>query len=126
MGTIDEDGTLYIKGRCKSMILTETGQNIYPEQIEDKLNNLPLVMESLVLENNGKLYGLVVPDFALCEKEHIDKAKLGEIMNENLKLLNQQVAAYERLVSIIIYPTEFEKTPKRSIKRYLYDVSKLV
>ena len=126
MGTIDEDGTLYIKGRCKTMILTNTGQNIYPEQIEDKLNNLPLVSESLVLENNGKLYGLVVPDFALCEKEGIDKVRLNEIMNENLKALNEQVAAYERLVSIIIYPNEFEKTPKRSIKRYLYDISKLV
>ena len=125
MGTIDEDGTLYIKGRCKSMILTETGQNIYPEQIEDKLNNLPLVTESLVLENNGKLYGLVVPDFALCEKEGIDKVRLNEIMNENLKMLNSQVAAYERLVSIIVYPKEFEKTPKKSIKRYLYDISKL-
>jgi long-chain acyl-CoA synthetase len=126
MGTIDEDGTIYIKGRCKSMILTETGQNIYPEQIEDKLNNLPLVSESLVLESGGKLYGLVVPDFALCEKEHIDRVKLEEIMQENLKMLNNQVAAYERLVRIIIYPNEFEKTPKRSIKRYLYDISKLV
>ena len=125
MGTIDEDGTLYIKGRCKSMILTETGQNIYPEQIEDKLNNLPLVTESLVLENKGKLYGLVVPDFALCEKEGIDKVRLNEIMNENLKTLNSQVAAYERLASIIIYRNEFEKTPKKSIKRYLYDISKL-
>ena len=81
---------------------------------------------ALVLENGGKLYGLVVPDFALCEKEGIDKDKLNEIMNENLKSLNDQVAAYERLVRIIIYPNEFEKTPKRSIKRYLYDVSKLV
>ncbi len=126
MGTVDEDGTIYIKGRCKTMILTDTGQNIYPEQIEDKLNNLPLVAESLVLENNGKLYGLVVPDFALCEKEHIDRTRLEEIMNENLKMLNEQVAAYERLVRIVIYPNEFEKTPKRSIKRYLYDISKLV
>ena len=126
MGTIDEDGTLYIKGRCKTMILTETGQNIYPEQIEDKLNNLPLVAESLVLESTGKLYGLVVPDFAICEKEGIDKIRLNEIMDENLKTLNSQVAAYERLVSIVVYPTEFEKTPKKSIKRYLYDISKLV
>jgi long-chain acyl-CoA synthetase len=120
MGIMDPDGTIYIKGRCKTMILTDTGQNIYPEQIEDKLNNLPLVAESLVLENGGKLYGLVVPDFALCEKEHIDKERLNEIMNENLKTLNEQVAAYERLVRIIIYPNEFEKTPKKSIKRYLY------
>ena len=125
MGTMDDDGTLYIKGRCKTMILTSTGQNIYPEQIEDKLNNLPLVLESLVLERDGKLYGLVVPDFEQCETLKIDKAALEATMKENLKLLNEQVAAYERLVSITIYPTEFEKTPKRSIKRYLYDVSRL-
>ena len=125
MGTIDEDGTIYIKGRCKTMILTDTGQNIYPEQIEDKLNNMPLVMESLVLENEGKLYGLVVPDFDHCEKEGIDRTKLEEIMNDNLKTLNQQVAAYERLVSLTIHLDEFEKTPKRSIKRYLYDVKRL-
>ena len=125
MGIMDPDGTIYIKGRCKTMILTDTGQNIYPEQIEDKLNNMPLVMESLVLENGGKLYGLVVPDFEHCEKEGIDRAGLEEIMKENLKMLNEQVAAYERLVSITIHLDEFEKTPKRSIKRYLYDVKKL-
>ena len=125
MGIMDPDGTVYIKGRCKTMILTDTGQNIYPEQIEDKLNNMPLVMESLVLENDGKLYGLVVPDFDHCEKEGIDRSRLEEIMKENLKNLNEQVAAYERLVSITIHIDEFEKTPKRSIKRYLYDVKKL-
>jgi long-chain acyl-CoA synthetase len=107
------------------MILTDTGQNIYPEQIEDKLNNMPLVLESLVLENEGKLYGLVVPDFDQCEKEGIDRTQLEDIMKENLKNLNEQVAAYERLVSIAIHQSEFEKTPKRSIKRYLYDVKRL-
>ena len=125
MGVMDADGTVYIKGRCKTMILTDTGQNIYPEQIEDKLNNMPLVMESLVLENEGKLYGLVVPDFDHCEKEGISREQLEEIMNENLKNLNQQVAVYERLVSITIHISEFEKTPKRSIKRYLYDVKRM-
>ena len=125
MGVMDPDGTVYIKGRCKTMILTDTGQNIYPEQIEDKLNNMPLVLESLVLENEGKLYGLVVPDFDQCEKEGIDRAQLEDIMKENLKNLNEQVAAYERLVSIAIHQSEFEKTPKRSIKRYLYDVKRL-
>ena len=125
MGTIDDDGTLYIRGRCKTMILTGSGQNIYPEEIEDKLNNMPLVLESLVLENDGKLYGLVVPDFETCERENIDRATLEQMMSENLKQLNSQVAAYERLVSISIYPSEFEKTPKKSIKRYLYNVSKL-
>ena len=125
MGVMDPDGTIYIKGRCKTMILTDTGQNIYPEQIEDKLNNMPLVLESLVLENEGKLYGLVVPDFDHCEKEGIDRTQLEEIMKENLKSLNEQVAAYERLVTIAIHTSEFEKTPKRSIKRYLYDVKRL-
>ncbi len=125
MGVMDEDGTIYIKGRCKTMILTSTGQNIYPEQIEDKLNNLPLVLESLVLESEGKLYGLVVPDFEQCEKLGLDKAAIEEQMKENLKMLNEQIAVYERLISITIYPKEFEKTPKRSIKRYLYDISKL-
>ena len=125
MGTVDLDGTLYIRGRCKTMILTGSGQNIYPEEIEDKLNNMPLILESLVLENEGKLYGLVVPDFETCEREGIDRATLEQTMNENLKLLNSQVAAYERLVSLNIYPSEFEKTPKKSIKRYLYNVSKL-
>ncbi len=125
MGTLDDDGTLYIRGRCKTMILTSTGQNIYPEEIEDKLNNMPLVLESLILEQGGKLYGLVVPDFETCEKEGIDKETLKQTMDENLKLLNSQVAAYERIVSLTIYPSEFEKTPKKSIKRYLYNVSKL-
>ena len=125
MGVMDADGTVYIKGRCKTMILTDTGQNIYPEQIEDKLNNMPLVMESLVLENEGKLYGLVVPDFTQCEKEGISRGQLEAIMADNLKMLNQQVAAYERLVSITIHISEFEKTPKRSIKRYLYDVKRM-
>ena len=125
MGVLDADGIVYIKGCCKTMILTDTGQNIYPEQIEDKLNNMPLVMESLVLENEGKLYGLVVPDFTHCEKEGISREQLETIMADNLKMLNQQVAAYERLVSITIHISEFEKTPKRSIKRYLYDVKRL-
>ena len=125
MGTIDADGTLYIRGRCKTMILTSTGQNIYPEEIEDKLNNMPLVLESLVLEHGSKLYGLVVPDFETCEKEGIDRAALEQTMEENLKLLNSQVAAYERVSSLTIYPSEFEKTPKKSIKRYLYNVGKL-
>ena len=125
MGTMDVDGTLYIRGRCKTMILTGSGQNIYPEEIEDKLNNMPLVLESLVLENDGKLYGLVVPDFETCEREGIDRQTLEATMAENLKALNAQIAAYERLVSISIYPSEFEKTPKKSIKRYLYNASKL-
>lgn len=125
MGTADPDGTLYIRGRSKTMILTGSGQNIYPEEIEDKLNNMYLVLESLVLENNGRLHALVVPDYEQAEREGVDKSDLPQIMENNLKELNEIVAGYERVAAITIYPTEFEKTPKRSIKRYLYDVSLL-
>ena len=125
MGTVDPDGTLYIRGRSKTMILTRSGQNIYPEEIEDKLNNMYLVLESLVLEHNGKLHALVVPDYEQAEREGVDKNDLPQIMENNLKELNTVVAGYEHVAAITIYPTEFEKTPKRSIKRYLYNVTLL-
>ena len=125
MGTVDPDGTLYIRGRSKTMILTGSGQNIYPEEIEDKLNNMDLVLESLVLEHNGKLHALVVPDYEQAEREGVDKNDLPQIMENNLKELNTVVAGYEHVAAITIYPTEFEKTPKRSIKRYLYNVTLL-
>ena len=125
MGTVDPDGTLYIRGRSKTMILTGSGQNIYPEEIEDKLNNMYLVLESLVLEHNGKLHALVVPDYEQAEREGVDRNDLPQIMENNLKELNTVVAGYEHVAAITIYPTEFEKTPKRSIKRYLYNVTLL-
>ena len=125
MGTVDPNGTLYIRGRSKTMILTGSGQNIYPEEIEDKLNNMYLVLESLVLEHNGKLHALVVPDYEQAEREGVDKNDLPQIMENNLKELNTVVAGYEHVAAITIYPTEFEKTPKRSIKRYLYNVTLL-
>ena len=125
MGTVDPDGMLYIRGRSKTMILTGSGQNIYPEEIEDKLNNMYLVLESLVLEHNGKLHALVVPDYEQAEREGVDKNDLPQIMENNLKELNTVVAGYEHVAAITIYPTEFEKTPKRSIKRYLYNVTLL-
>ena len=125
MGTVDPDGTLYIRGRSKTMILTGSGQNIYPEEIEDKLNNMYLVLESLVLEHNGKLHALVVPDYEQAEREGVDKNDLPQIVENNLKELNTVVAGYEHVAAITIYPTEFEKTPKRSIKRYLYNVTLL-
>ena len=125
MGTVDPDGTLYIRGRSKTMILTGSGQNIYPEEIEDKLNNMYLVLESLVLEHNGKLHALVVPDYEQAEREGVDKNDLPQIMENNLKELNTVVAGYEPVAALTLYPTEFEKTPKRSIKRYLYNVTLL-
>ena len=126
MGTMDPDGTLYIRGRSKTMILSGNGQNIYPEEIEDKLNNMYLVLESLILEGeNGRLKALVVPDYEQAENEGVDKQELPQIMENNLQELNTQLAAYARVAEITIYPTEFEKTPKRSIKRYLYAPSLL-
>ena len=126
MGTMDPDGTLYIRGRSKTMILSGNGQNIYPEEIEDKLNNMYLVLESLVIDvGEGRLRAMVVPDYEQAEAEGVDKNDLPEIMQNNLKELNTQLAAYERVAEIVLYPTEFEKTPKRSIKRYLYSPSLL-
>ena len=126
MATMDPDGTLYIRGRSKTMILSGNGQNIYPEEIEDKLNNMYLVLESLVLDaGNGKIKALVVPDYEQAEAEGVDKADLPQIMQNNLQELNAQLAAYERISGIALSPNEFEKTPKRSIKRYLYEPSLL-
>ncbi|MBQ5358923.1 MAG: AMP-binding protein, partial [Alistipes sp.] len=120
MGVVDPDGTIYIKGRCKTMILTGTGQNIYPEEIEDKLNNLPMVLESLIVERKGVLTALIVPDYDSAQKENIGKEELMKMMEENLKTLNTKVASYERVARLEIHESEFEKTPKRSIKRFLY------
>lgn len=120
MGIIDEDGYLFIKGRCKNMILGASGQNIYPEEIEDRLNNMPYVCESLVIEKENKLIALIYPDFELLNLEKITDDKLSEFMNANLKELNQQLPAYSQVSNFKLYNEEFEKTPKRSIKRFLY------
>lgn len=125
MCTMDEDGTLYIRGRCKTMILSGSGQNIYPEEIEERLNNLYMVAESLIIENNGRLTALVVPDYELANAEGIDMERLPEIMEQNLQQLNTMVASYEKVANIVIHREEFAKTPKRSIKRYLYSAERL-
>lgn len=121
LGTIDANNRIYIRGRCKSMILGPNGQNIYPEEIESKLNNLPFVMESVVIERNGKLIGLVYPDYDTVDSTGISHDDLPIIMEENRVELNKLLASYESVSQLQLYPTEFEKTPKRSIKRYLYD-----
>ena len=125
MCTMEEDGTLYIRGRCKTMILSGSGQNIYPEEIEERLNNLYMVAESLVIENNGRLTALVVPDYELANAEGVSLDNLQEIMNKNLEQLNNMVASYEKDSNIVIHREEFVKTPKRSIKRYLYSAERL-
>lgn len=120
MGTISADGTLFIKGRLKTMLLGANGQNIYPEEIEAKLNNMSYVNESLVVERDGKLVGLVYPDYEVMDAQGITRDKMPEKMEEVRTELNKLVASYERLARIELSASEFEKTPKRSIKRFLY------
>ncbi len=120
LGTIDHDNRIYIRGRSKTMILGPSGQNIYPEEIESKLNNLPFVLESLVVEKEGKLVGLVYPDYDSVDSTGISHSDLPVIMEQNRVELNKLLAPYEAVSAIQLYPTEFEKTPKKSIKRYLY------
>ncbi len=120
LGVIDKDNTIFIKGRCKSMILGASGQNIYPEEIEAFLNNLPYVHESIVIKRNKQLVALVHPDLDAMDIAGIDEKKLDKKMKENLSLLNSNFPKYMTVSRIELYPEEFEKTPKKSIKRFLY------
>ena len=120
LGLMDADGNIYIKGRSKNMLLGASGQNIYPEEIEDKLNSLPLVMESVVIQDGGKLIGLVHPDYDEVQSMGLSAEDLENIMEQNKQTLNEVMPAYCKLAAIRIHEEEFEKTPKKSIKRYLY------
>ncbi|HAD02031.1 AMP-binding protein [Macellibacteroides fermentans] len=120
LGTIDEDGFIFIKGRSKTMILGPSGQNIYPEEIEQQLNNMAYVAESLIVSQNGKLVALIYPDWEQVDKQGIDHNKIEILMQENIKDLNELLPGYSKISGIKMYQEEFEKTPKRSIKRYLY------
>ncbi|MEL7601157.1 MAG: AMP-binding protein [Proteiniphilum sp.] len=111
---------LFIKGRLKTMILTANGQNVYPEEIESKLNNLPYVAESLVVLREFKLVALIYPDMAAVEAAQLSVDQLPQLMNENKGILNKSVAQYEKISSFELVDKEFEKTPKRTIKRFLY------
>lgn len=120
MGTRSADGVLFLRGRYKTMILSSSGQNIYPEEIEAKLNNMPFVAESLVVERDGKLTALVYPDYEAMDKLGVALSDMDQTM-ENVRIeLNKIVAPYEKIAKIVLMPNEFEKTPKRSIKRFLY------
>ena len=121
IGTMNEDNTLFIKGRSKSMILSANGQNIYPEEIESKLNNMSCVLESLVVERDGKLVALVYPDYEQADEAGISYSDIQRVMDENKEVLNTLVAPYEQVTKIMLWPNEFEKTPKKSIKRFLYN-----
>lgn len=125
LGIIDSENFVFIKGRNKSLLLGPSGENIYPEEIEAKLNNMPYIQESVVIEKDGKLVALVYPDLEAVDQEKIDEAGLIELMEENKKEVNLNLAKYMQISKIKIYPEEFEKTPKRSIKRFLYATTEL-
>lgn len=120
MAIMDTDGYFYIKGRCKNMLLTASGQNIYPEEIESKLNNMPHVAESLIVLRQEKLVALVYPDADEAFSNGLNQKDLERIMEENRETINKDLPAYSQLSRIILHPEEFEKTAKKSIKRYLY------
>ena len=122
MGTLGgpEGETIFIKGRCKTMILSASGQNIYPEEIEAKLNNMPYVGESLVLDRDGKIIALVYADSEAADRDGVSDARMPVIMETTRKELNKLLAPYEQVAKIQLVDSEFEKTPKRSIKRFMY------
>jgi long-chain acyl-CoA synthetase len=120
LGLMDADGNVFIKGRSKNMLLGSNGQNIYPEEIEDRLNSMNMVSESVVIQDGEKLVGLVYPDYETAQEMGYNNDNLLEIMEENKQLLNAILPSYCRLSAIELHEEEFAKTPKRSIKRYLY------
>ena len=124
LALMDAEGNVTIKGRSKNLLLSASGQNIYPEEIEDKLNNLPYVAESIIVQQNEKLVGLVYPDFDDAFAHGLKNEDIEQIMEENRVALNDTLPAYSQISKMKIYPEEFEKTPKKSIKRYLYQEAK--
>ena len=123
LGTMDGDGNVFIKGRSKNMLLGASGQNIYPEEIEDKLNSLALVAESVVVQKGDKLIALVHPDYDEAQTLNLGNKELADIMEQNRQELNSMIPAYSKVSEIRIHEDEFEKTPKKSIKRFLYTIN---
>ena len=121
LGVMDAEGNLFIKGRSKNMLLGPSGQNIYPEEIEEQLNNLPYVAECIVIQQkDNKLAALVYPDFEAAYAQGMNEADIEKQMEENRLMLNAALPSYSQIAAVKIYPEEFEKTPKKSIKRFLY------
>jgi long-chain acyl-CoA synthetase len=120
LGVIDTDGNVFIKGRSKNMILSASGQNVYPEEIEDKFNSLPLVTESIVISRGNRIVALVVPDMDAFKRLEGNTKSIDEIMNEYLKQVNAELPTYSKVGLVEMREEPFEKTPKRSIKRFLY------
>lgn len=121
MGTISNAGTIFIKGRYKTMILGSNGQNIYPEEIEAKLSNMPYVAESLVVERGKKLVAIVYPDYEAMDRAGLTHEMMPRVMEKVREEVNRNLAPYERIDTIQLRAHEFEKTPKKSIKRFLYN-----
>ena len=120
MGLMDKNENIFIKGRCKNMILTANGQNVYPEEIEDLVNQLPLVMESLIVGRKHGLTALIVPNSDAVAEAGIAKEELQKQMEESLTELNAQLPTYSKITACEIMDAPFEKTPKLSIKRFMY------
>lgn len=120
MAIKDADGNIYIKGRCKNMLLTASGQNIYPEEIEARLNNMPFINESLIILKDSKLVALVYPDNDEAFAQNMNKAQLEAAIEANRIELNKLLPAYSQITRVKLYPEEFEKTAKKSIKRFMY------
>ena len=124
LGVIDSEGNITIKGRSKNMLLGSNGQNIYPEEIEDKINNMPYVSESIIVQQSGNLVALIYPDFDDAYAHGLRNEDLDRIMEENRVALNSNLPTFSHISKVKIYPEEFEKTPKKSIKRFLYQEAK--
>ncbi len=124
LGTLDEEGYVTVRGRSKNLLLTSSGQNIYPEEIESKLNNMPYVSESLIVLQHEKLVALIYPDFDDAFAHGLQQTDIQKVMEQNRIELNQQLPNYSQISKIKIHFEEFEKTAKKSIKRFMYQEAK--
>ena len=125
LALMDENGYVFIKGRSKNMLLGANGQNVYPEEIEDKLNSMTMVVESLIIQKGDKLVALIYPDYEEAKSLGFSKEDLQHVMEQNLIELNQRIPSFSKISTFKLQDEEFEKTPKKSIKRYLYKDAEL-
>jgi len=124
LATMDHEGNVSVKGRSKNLLLTSSGQNIYPEEIESRLNNMPYVSESLIVLQNEKLVALIYPEFDEAYANGLLQKDIESAMEQNRITLNENLPRFAQIAKVKIYPEEFEKTAKRSIKRFLYQEAK--